>query len=226
MCPKSTVERVCKRCGAPLEVIYLDSHWRVCRACRAAYERAARATKPAVPRRPSIRWKLTAQERVRARIDTSGDCSLWLGSTNRHGYGVTSANGQAWLVHRLIWTWTYGAIPDGLFVLHNCPSGDNPACCKPAHLWLGTIADNQRDMMLKGRGRGATGDDSGRRTHPERTARGERASGARLRESDVVEIRRLYTDQHISHRDLAIHFGVGKSTIGSILNGATWSHLP
>lgn len=54
------------------------------------------------------------------------------------------------LVHRYAWELTYGPIPDGMLVCHSC---DNPPCCEPTHLFLGTPADNMRDKIQKGRAR-------------------------------------------------------------------------
>jgi hypothetical protein len=65
-----------------------------------------------------------------------------------------------------------------MFVCHTC---DNPPCCNPAHLFLGSAADNARDMALKGRGRGAEG------THN---------WNAKLADDQVREIRRRYVRQY------------------------------
>ena len=74
-------------------------------------------------------------------------CWPWLGK-QRYGYGQIWASGRLVLAHRLVWELTLGPIQPGLCVLHRC---DNPPCCNPAHLFLGTKADNVADMMAKGR---------------------------------------------------------------------------
>lgn len=58
------------------------------------------------------------------------------------------ANGVRRGAHCLVWEYTYGPVPDGLHVLHRC---DNPPCCNPEHLFLGTPLDNMRDKVAKGR---------------------------------------------------------------------------
>lgn len=90
-------------------------------------------------------------ERLWSQVDRSGGpdaCWLWQGHCDRGGYGRL-AGARA---HREAWVQTFGPIPDGLWVLHRC---DNPPCCNPRHLFLGTPKDNTRDMMEKGRHAGA-----------------------------------------------------------------------
>lgn len=99
----------------------------------------------------------TLEERLTGRLRADGDCLVWSGACRNKGYGVIRAGGKGSsivAVHRLAYELWVGPIPDGLFVLHRC---DNPPCCNPAHLFLGTHADNMRDMVAKGRGRAPAG---------------------------------------------------------------------
>jgi hypothetical protein len=65
------------------------------------------------------------------------------------GYGSMNFNGMAKLAHRVSWEISNNRpVPDGLKVLHRC---DNPGCCNPAHLFLGTMQDNAIDRTQKGR---------------------------------------------------------------------------
>lgn len=75
-------------------------------------------------------------------------CIEWSGSKFNSGYGRVWYEGRSWRVHRLAWIQAWGPIPDELLVLHHC---DNRACYNLDHLWLGTHADNMRDMVEKGR---------------------------------------------------------------------------
>jgi len=77
-------------------------------------------------------------------------CQIWGGAILASGYGQIKRRQKAWLAHRLSWALATGSdIPDGLCVMHSC---DVRACVNPAHLSVGTHADNTRDMMNKGRG--------------------------------------------------------------------------
>lgn len=89
-------------------------------------------------------------ERFWAKVDRRGpdDCWEWTAGCNRKGYGKFSLDGATRQSHRISWELANGQIPEGLCVLHRC---DNPPCCNPAHLFLGTHADNHADRSLKGR---------------------------------------------------------------------------
>ena len=80
----------------------------------------------------------------------SKPCRPFAGCRTKKGYGQLTYGGKAWRAHRLAWTQTYGPIPPGLCVLHQC---DNPPCIEPTHLFLGTRGDNNRDAAAKGRTR-------------------------------------------------------------------------
>ena len=83
--------------------------------------------------------------------DTSGECwNYRLSSLDRDGYGQVHYQNKYWRANRLAWHFANGPIPAGYCVLHRC---DNPSCCRPEHLWLGTRADNNRDMVNKSRNR-------------------------------------------------------------------------
>lgn len=93
------------------------------------------------------------EERFWSKVDRSGDgCWEWQAkSRSPFGYGVMRIGGTPGRLvgaHRLAWQYTNGPIPEGLCVLHDC---DNPPCCNPAHLHLGTKGDNATEKVERGR---------------------------------------------------------------------------
>jgi len=152
-------------------------------------------------------------------------CWLWTAGT-QGGYGRAWAGGKHSLAHRLAWLITNGPIPrdghNGICALHRC---DTPACVNPHHLFIGTNADNVRDMLNKGRGNKARGDRHSSRTKPECVPRGESASNVKLTAADVLEIRRLYANG-MSQSRLASLFGVTQAAISLIVLRRNWKHLP
>lgn len=85
------------------------------------------------------------------RVDRSGGpdaCWPWMRVPSTGGYGLAKYKGRRRIASRVAWELTNGPIPGGMQVLHHC---DNPPCCNPAHLFLGTVADNVADMIAKGR---------------------------------------------------------------------------
>jgi hypothetical protein len=102
-------------------------------------------------KRPHRQAALALKRRLKSGLvlDRETGCWLWSGGGVRP-YGLISTG-----THRLAWELANGPIPDGMQVLHRC---DEPRCCNPDHLFLGTQSDNMADKVRKGRTRnGYTG---------------------------------------------------------------------
>lgn len=161
------------------------------------------------------------------RSNLSG-CWPWKLATDEHGYGRLRYHQKEWAAHRLAWALTHSD-PGEMHVCHHC---DNPICCNPAHLFLGTARDNMQDMAKKGRhprnktGYLPTGDNHHSRRTPEVVARGERNGAAVLSEADVVEILRRRHEDGTSAYRLAREYGVAKGTVQFIFSNQTWRHVP
>lgn len=86
----------------------------------------------------------------RVEVRATDVCWPWKGAIGPCGYGSLRVNGGKGRAHRVAYELAYHRAPGALGVLHRC---DNPLCCNPSHLFLGTQRDNLQDMWKKGRGR-------------------------------------------------------------------------
>lgn len=146
----------------------------------------------------------------KVQIDDSESCWLWQAFRNPKGYGMISNGGYMALAHRVSWAIHNGKVPANKYVLHRC---DNPSCCNPKHLYIGTNADNVRDKVERGRSSWP---------RPERA--GEGHPMVKLTTEAVMEIRSEIGIRGAGVR-LARKYGVRPSTITMIQKGRLWKHL-
>lgn len=226
------IEFACERCGTVRRVYRTPSQPRPRFCSRACY-----------PHRAADVFQYA---------DRSGGpdaCWPWLRCKDKDGYGKFRADGHNGRAHRIAWEAVNGPIPAGLDALHSC---DSPPCINPAHLFLGTNADNSADMVAKGRSlagdrnpahlrperlprgelhplrlhpeRAARGAQNGKHTKPERTPRGEGHASAKVTDAIVREIREAAANGE-SGTSIARRFGIHYSTVYRIIRGETWHHV-
>jgi len=144
-------------------------------------------------------------------------CWEWQGARSVYNYGHLKVGSKYWKAHRYMYMMTYGPIPEGLCVCHHC---DNPPCVNPAHLYLGTIAENTRDAGLRGRMQKGAAHVWARR--PDLVRRGERHHNAKLTADDVIELRRL-AKQGWSNVQLADRFKLSLPHVSDVKLGKKWA---
>ena len=138
------------------------------------------------------------------KLDRETRCWEWQGRKDPDGYGTLSVGDFPVRAHRTMYEVVKGPIPDGLLVCHKC---DNPSCCNPEHLFLGTTSDNNKDKTLKGR-----------------TPKGEDSAMSILTEKNVIEIKALIKEG-LKDQDIGDTYGVTRSAIYRIRCGKNWKHI-
>jgi hypothetical protein len=162
---------------------------------------------------PAGRNPVSAEIRFWSKIDKNGQvppvcpergrCWNWTGATDDNGRALFyDGKGKTVGASRFSWKIHKGPIPSGKSVLHYC---DNPSCPNPEHLFLGTQLENIAD-----------------RDHKKRQARGENHGSAKLTETDVRELRRLYREEGIGSWRLGQRFGISDRHALDIVRGVCW----
>jgi hypothetical protein len=140
-----------------------------------------------------------------SKVDIRGphECWEWTAGKLRDGYGYLNAGGKKYIASRIAYQLTYSP-PGSMCVCHTC---DNPGCCNPAHLWLGTRAENIQDRVSKGRNGGG---------HPPE----------KLGEADVQQIRDLYKTGEHTYETLGEMFNISGTHVGYVVTGRRWAKIP
>ena len=139
-------------------------------------------------------------------VQTESGCWEFVGGRTGQGYGALSINHtQQYAAHRLAYELWKGPIPTGMVVCHSC---DNKPCCNPDHLFIGTHQDNKDDEISKGR-----------------HVKGSKQGNSKLKEDDVIEIKRLILTGKMTLKSIGLRYGVTGEAIGLIKNGTNWGWL-
>lgn len=165
------------------------------------------------------RRKRSPEERFWSFIDKNppykgpqGDCWGWTGGTDS-GYGKISVKNKNLGAHIFSYFLHTGYHPDYKgkqeVIMHSC---DNPPCCNPEHLSLGTLADNIADKVAKGR-----------------QAKGNKNGKSKVTEDQVFLMRLVHSafPSLYSQEKLGEIFNMSAINVATVLQGTkTWSHVP
>jgi hypothetical protein len=128
-------------------------------------------------------------------------CWEWIRGTDTNGYGKVRFRKHIQMAHRVAWILTHGEITNKLIICHSC---DNPPCCNPDHLFLGTHLDNAHDKIKKGRDK-------------HRFLYGDNHQNTTISDKDILRIRELYSTGKFTYKKLGKLFGCTFQHIGAII---------
>lgn len=150
--------------------------------------------------------KLTDTQKAsfNARLKVVRECWVWQGGRNKAGYGQMRIGKPQFGAHRIAYFLATGVNPVALNVCHKC---DNPPCCNPSHLFLGTTKDNRHDCIEKGR-------------WPCADMIGSLNPNAILTETEA----RIIRHSKASGKSLAARYGISESLVSGIKTGKLWTH--
>lgn len=140
--------------------------------------------------------------------EMNSGCWLWSGADHSNGYGLVQWRGRSDCAHRAAYEAANGeGTTAAVVVRHKC---DTPACVNPAHLLIGTHADNMRDKRERGR-----------------QARGEGNGNAKLTISDIIAIRARCRpgDKRNGVRPIARELRIDAATVRDIVLRRIWKHV-
>lgn len=147
---------------------------------------------------------ITHESHFWANVAKSEGCWTWTGARHTFGYGKMTVGNKTIGAHVFSWQLHFGPVPAGQYVLHSC---DNPPCCRPDHLFLGTATDNVNDMLAKGRNQHGIGHHR-----------------AKVTPEIVRDIRRRAAAGE-THRAIGVSVGLTHGVVGRIVRRRLWKEV-
>ncbi len=155
----------------------------------------------------------------KVKVKTKKVCWPMRRCPDKDGYGRIKIKGEFVRAHRVSYLLFHNKQPGELLVLHEC---DNPSCCNPKHLFLGTNDDNMRDMVAKKRS--PFGNRNVARKRPG-IRQGIKNGAAKLNDRKVRQIRRKHSVGNVSFASLGREYGVVYGIISAIVKRKLWAHV-
>lgn len=189
---------------------------RICPACNQTFTRKWRHICCSYSCAQSIRRNANRTERFLSKVDKNGPimrdglsaCWNWVGMCNPVSkYGFCKFNNKLVGAHRVSYEIFKGPIDDGKWVLHHC---DNKRCVNPDHLYVGTVVENVKDAVARGK------------LNP---PIGARAWNAILNDETVKLIRYICASMRESHKAVANMAGVTRESVTRIMLRKSWKHI-